>query len=108
LIQEGCYSKHFQHIFQPFDENLQDESPENKDAVEEMIYVYHFMHVLEDPFAVLLETINNNNIFEILRFRSKRSFSNELLINKIWNKHVKIKRAVGEALAWLHWHFHFN
>jgi hypothetical protein len=30
---EGCYSKHFQHIFHPFDKNIQNESPENKDVL---------------------------------------------------------------------------
>jgi len=104
---KGCYSKHFQHILHPFEKNLQDESPESKDAVEE-IHAYQFMHVLEDPFAFLLETINNNCISKILGFRSKHSFLDELLTNRIWNKHVKIKRVVGEALAWLYWNFHFN
>jgi hypothetical protein len=99
---KGCYFQQSQQIFQPLKGHQQGKLPENKDAVEEMIYTYHFMHVLEDPFAVFLEMINNTIIFEILRFRSKCNFSNELLINKIWSKHMQIKQAVDKMMAWMH------
>ena len=66
------------------------------------------MHVLEYPSVVLLETMNNPNNFEILRFEFIYNFSNGLLVNKIWRKHVQSKQAVDKMLAWLHWHFDFT
>jgi hypothetical protein len=97
-----------QQIFQPLDGNQQGKSHENKNAVEEVKHDCCLMHVLEDPFAVLLETINSPNIFEILRFKFIYNFSNELLVNKLWSKHVQSKQAVDKMLAWLHWHFDFT
>ena len=65
------------------------------------------MHVLEYPFAILLETINSPNIFEILRLKFIYNFSNGLSVNMLWSKHVLNKQAVDKMLAWLHWHFDF-
>jgi hypothetical protein len=62
----GCYSQQSKRIFQPLDGNRQDESHENQNAVEEVRYSLGLMHVLEDQFAIFLETLNSPNIVEIL------------------------------------------
>jgi hypothetical protein len=67
-----------------------------------------FVHVLEDPFAVLLETIKSPNIFEILRFEFIYNFSNGLLVNRLLRKRVKSKKTVDKMMAWLHWHYDFT
>jgi hypothetical protein len=67
-----------------------------------------FMHVLEDPFAVLLEAVNNPNVFNFLRFEFIDKFLNDLSVNKLWSKHVQRKKKVDKVLAWLHWHFDFT
>ena len=41
-----------------------------------------FVHVLEDPFAVLLEAVNSPNVFNLLRFEFIDRFLNELLVNR--------------------------
>jgi hypothetical protein len=41
-----------------------------------------FVHVLEDPFAVLLEAVNNPNVFNFLRFGFMDEFLNELSIKR--------------------------
>jgi hypothetical protein len=92
---KGCYSKQFQQIFPSFDENRQGKSPENKKAVEEMIQDCSFTHVLEDPFVVLLETMNSPNIFKFLRFRFICNFSNELLMKRLWSEHVQSRQDNG-------------
>ena len=66
------------------------------------------MHVLEDPFAVLLEVENNFNVFDFLRFECIDKFLNDLSVNKLWSKHVPRKKMVDKVLAWLHWHFDFT
>ena len=67
-----------------------------------------FMHVLEDPFAVLLEATNSLNAFDFLRFELIDKFLNDLSINRLWSKHVQRKQKVDKVLAWLHWHFDFT
>ena len=37
-----------------------------------------FVHVLEDPFAILLEVVNNPNVFNFLRFEFIDKNFNEL------------------------------
>jgi hypothetical protein len=67
-----------------------------------------FMHVFEDPFVVLLEVVNNPNVFNFLRYEFVDKFLNELSINRLWSRHVQRKKIVHKVLAWLHWHFDFN
>jgi hypothetical protein len=51
-----------------------------------------FVHVLEDPFAVLLEVVNSPNVFNFLRFEFIGKFLNELSVNRLWRKHVQRKQ----------------
>jgi hypothetical protein len=76
--------------------------------VEKVKHDFYFVHVLEDPFAVLLETVNNPNIFEILRFEFIHNFSNGLSVNRIWSEHVQSKQKVDKMISWLHWHYDFT
>jgi hypothetical protein len=105
---EDCYFQQSPHILQPFCGNQQVELHENKDAVEGVKHDCCFMHVLEDPFAVLLEAVNNPNVFNFLRLEFIDKFLNELTVNKFWRKHVQRKKKVDKVLAWLHWHFDFT
>ena len=67
-----------------------------------------FVHILEDPFAILLEEMNSPNVFNFLRFGFMDDFLNELSISWIWSKLVQSKQTVDKKLAWLHWHFDFT
>jgi len=67
-----------------------------------------FMHVLEDPFAVLVEVANSPNDFNVLRFEFIDKFLNDLSINRLWRKHVQINQKVDKVIAWFHWHFYFT
>jgi hypothetical protein len=60
---EDCYFQQSQQIFQPLGGNQQVKSHKNKNAVEGMKHGCCFVHVLEDPFAVLLEATNSLNVF---------------------------------------------
>jgi hypothetical protein len=88
---EGRFPQQSQLNFQSLDGNQQDQSPENQNAVEEMIRDCYFIHMLEDPFAALLETTNNPNISGSLKFKFICNLSNELLMNRLWSKHVQRK-----------------
>jgi hypothetical protein len=66
------------------------------------------VHILEDPFAVLLKAVNSPNVFNFLRFGFMDEFLNELSVSRIWNKIVKSKQTLDKMLAWLHWHFDFT
>jgi hypothetical protein len=87
----GCCSEPFEWILEPLDGNQQSKSHEIKNTVEKVKYDYSLTPVLEDPFEVLLKTINSLNIFEILRFKFVYNFSNELLLNRLWRKHLQSK-----------------
>jgi hypothetical protein len=67
-----------------------------------------FVHILEDPFVVLLEVINNANVFNFLRFEFIGKFLNELSVNRLWRKHVQRKQKMDKILTWLHWHYDFT
>jgi hypothetical protein len=67
-----------------------------------------FVHILEDPFAIVLEEINSPNVFNFLRFRFMDEFLNELSISRIWSKLVQSKQTVDKMLTLLHWHFDFT
>ena len=56
-----------------------------------------FVHILEDPFAVLLEAVNSPNVFNFLRFGFMDEFLNELSVSRIWNKHVRSKQIVDKC-----------
>ena len=75
--------------------------------MEKVKHGFGLMHVLEDPFAILLEKINSPNIFEILRFTFIYNFLDGLSVNRIWSKHVQRNLALDKTLAWLHWHYYF-
>jgi hypothetical protein len=42
-----------------------------------------FVHVLEDPFIVLVEAVNSPNVFNFLRFEFIDKFLNDLSINRL-------------------------
>jgi hypothetical protein len=75
--------------------------------VEGVKHDFCFMHILEDPFAVLLKALNNPNVFNFLRFKFIDKFLNELLVNKLWSKHVQRKKIMDKMVAWLHWNYDF-
>jgi hypothetical protein len=75
--------------------------------VEEVKHSFGLMHALEDPFAVLLETINSPNILELLRIKFICNSPKELLVRRFWNKYVKRNLTLDKMLAWLHWHYDF-
>jgi hypothetical protein len=104
---EDCHLQQSKKIFQPLCGNQQVELHENKDAVEGVKHDCCFMHVLEDPFVVLLEAVNGPNAFNFLRFEFIDKFLNELSINKLWRKHVQRKKTVDKMIAWLNWHYDF-
>jgi hypothetical protein len=80
--------------------------------VEEVKHDCCFVHVLKDPFAVLLEAVNNPNVFNFLRFGFMDEFLNELSVKRLWSKHVQRKQTVDKMLHGcigimisLDWHF---
>jgi len=105
---EDCYFQQSPHILRPFYGNQQVELHENKDAVEGVKHGCCFMYVLEDPFAVLLEVVNNPNVFNFLILEFIDKFLNELIVNKFWRKHVQRNQKMDKVLSWLHWHFDFT
>ena len=60
---EYCYFQQSQQIFQPLGDNQHVKSHENNKVVEGVKHDCCFVHILEDPFAVLLEAMNNPNVF---------------------------------------------
>jgi hypothetical protein len=105
---EDFYFQHSQQIFHPLCGNQQVELHENKDVVEGVKHCCCFMHVFDDPFAVLLEAINNPNVFDFLRFEFVDKILNELSKNRLWSKHVQRNKTVDKVIAWLHWNFDFT
>jgi hypothetical protein len=55
----NSYSQTSQQICQFFNISQQVESPDNKNAVEGVKHDDCFVHILEDPFAILLEGVNS-------------------------------------------------
>ena len=66
-----------------------------------------FVHILEDPFAVLLEAVNSPNVFNFLRFGLMDKILNELSVSRIWSKLVQSKQTMDTMLALLQWNFYF-
>jgi hypothetical protein len=102
----GCYFHPSQQIYQLLHGNRQGESHENHNAVEEVKHSFGLIHALEDPFAVLRETINNPNILELLRIKFICNFP-KLLVSRFWNKYVQRNLVLDKILACLHWHYDF-
>ena len=67
-----------------------------------------FTRVLEDPFTILFEEMNNTNVFNFLRFGFMDVMLNELAVRWIWIKLVQSRWIVDKMIAWLHWHFDFT
>jgi hypothetical protein len=95
-------------LLSQFFRSKQVESTENKNVVGGVKHDDCFVHILEDPFAILLEEINSPNVFSFLRFGFMDEFLNELSVNRIWIKLVQSKQTVAKILAWLHWNFDFT
>jgi hypothetical protein len=64
------------------------ESPKNKDTMEGVKHDSCFTHVLEYPFAILLEEMNNTNDFNFLRFELMDELLNELTVRWSWSELV--------------------
>jgi hypothetical protein len=56
------------------------ESPKNKNTMEGVKHDDCFTHILEHPFAILLEEMNNTNVFNFLRFVFMDELVNELAV----------------------------
>jgi len=76
--------------------------------VEEVKHGCCFVHILKDPFVVLVEVTNSPNLFNFLRFECIDRLLNELSINNIWSEHLQRKRTMDKMIAWLHWHYDFT
>jgi hypothetical protein len=88
MTQEITYYQTSQQLCQFF-RSQQVESPENKNAVEGVKHDDCFTHILEDPFAILLEEIYSPNVFNFLRIMDE--FLNELSVSRIWSNLVQGK-----------------
>jgi hypothetical protein len=107
-VSRNYYFQTSQQTCQFLDGNQQVKSHENKNAVEGVKHDSCFVHVLEDPFAVLLEEVNNPNVLDFLRFGFMDGVLNELSTKRLWNKQVQRKQTVDKMLSWLHWHYDFT
>ena len=107
-VSRNYYFHTSQQICQFLDGNEHVKSHKNKNAMEGVKHDSCFVHVLEDPFAILLEAVNSPNVFDFLRFGFMDEFLNELSVKKIWNKQVQRKQTVDKMLSWLHWHYDFT
>ena len=67
-----------------------------------------FMHILEDPFAILLEEVNNPDPSKILRIGLMDKILNKSSAKRFWNKKVQRKRMVDRMLSWPHWDYDFT
>jgi hypothetical protein len=99
---KDCYFQQSQQIFQPLGCNQHVKLHENKNAVEGVKHNCFFVHILEDPFTVLLEVVNSPNVFNFLRFGFMDEILNELSVSRIWSKLVQSKQIVDKLLSWLH------
>jgi hypothetical protein len=61
-----------------------------------------FVHILEDPFVVLLEEVSSTNVLDFLRIGFMDGVLNELSKN-LWYKQVQRKQTTNKMLLWLHW-----
>jgi hypothetical protein len=75
--------------------------------VEEVRNSLGLVHALEDPFAILLETIKSPNVVEILKIKFIYNFPKDLLVSIFWNKHVQRNLVLDKMLTHLHWHCDF-
>jgi hypothetical protein len=66
------------------------------------------LHILEDPFVILLEEVNNLGSLKILRIGLMDKILNELSVKRLWNKKVQRKRTVDRMMSWLHWDYDFT
>jgi hypothetical protein len=71
------YYQTSQQICQFFNRSQQVESPKKKNAVEGVKHDDCFVHILEDPFVILLEEMKRPNVFNFLRFGFMDEFLNE-------------------------------
>jgi hypothetical protein len=70
--------------------------------VEEIEKKCFFSHVLEDLFAVWLETMISDNVFEIVRFKFIYNFLVGLSMNKFCIENFQIRRAMNKMKVWMH------
>ena len=67
-----------------------------------------FMHILEDPFVILLEEVNNPGPSNFFRIGLIDKILNESSTKGFLNKQVQKKRTVDRMLSWLHWDYDFT
>jgi hypothetical protein len=87
----NSYYQTSQQTCQFLNRSQQVKSPENKNAVEGVKHDSCFVHVLEYPFAVLLEEVNSPGAFDFLIIGLMDEILNELSAKKLWNKQVQRK-----------------
>jgi len=63
-----------------------------------------FVHILEDPFAVLLEELSSPSVLDFLRLEIMNGILNELS-KKLWYKQVQREQTADKLLSWPHWHY---
>jgi hypothetical protein len=99
---KSSYYQTSQQICQFLNRNQQVKSPENKNTVEGVKQDGCFVHILEDPFVVLLEDVNSPGTLNFLRIGLMDEILNELSAKKLWNKQVQRRRTMDRMLSWLH------
>jgi hypothetical protein len=102
------YYQTSQQLCQFFNKSQQVQSPENINAVKGVECDDCFMHILEDPFAILLEEVNNPGPSKFLRIELMDKNLNELSAEGFSNKQVQKKRTMDRMLSWLHWDYEFT
>jgi hypothetical protein len=60
-----------------------------------------FVHILEDPFVVLLEEVSSPSVLDFLRFEFMNGILNDLS-KKLWYKQVQREKTMNKMLSWLH------
>jgi hypothetical protein len=98
----NLYYQTSQKFCQIFYRSQQVESPKNKNAVEGVKCDDCFMHILEDPFAILLEEVNNPGPSNFFRIGLIDKILNKSSAEGFLNKQVQKKRTMDRMLSWLH------
>jgi hypothetical protein len=90
-VSRNYYFQTSQQTCQLLDGNQQVKSHENKSVVGGVKHDSCFVHILEDPFAVLLEEVSSPSVLDFLRFEFMNGILNELS-KKLWYKQVQRKK----------------
>jgi hypothetical protein len=108
MTQEIFTTKLLKNFASFFYRSQQVESSEIRNVVEIVKCDYCFMHILDDPFAILLEEVNNPGPSIFLRIGLVDKILNESSTEGFSNKQVQRKQTTDKILSWLHWDFLFH